>query len=108
MSTQSKGAARERQVAERLRVQGYVVKGHGDAHGTADLIACRLGDILCVQVKANKGSPWMNFRPHEREAMKEEARQAGGRALLVWHPPDRQGARYIFSDSWPINGAESA
>lgn len=102
MSNQSKGAARERQFAERLRDQGWVVKGHGDAHGTTDLLCARNGEVLLVQVKANKGNAFMNFRPPERAAMKEEARKAGAnaRAVLIWWPPDRKGARWIWSEDW--------
>jgi hypothetical protein len=63
----------------------------------------RAGEIRLVQVKGNKGSPWMNFRATERAALWAEALAAGGQAWLVHWPPRGQ-QRWIAPDEWPNKG----
>jgi Holliday junction resolvase len=100
MSTAGRGRHRERQVAERLRSEGWVVL-KGTSFGVCDLAAMRAGDTpLLVEVKANQGSPYMNFRGEEREVLALEARRAGARAVLAWWPP-RRPLRLIPSSEWP-------
>lgn len=103
MSRQSRGASRERLVAEELRDQGWVVKGTGDAHGAIDLIALKQGyRPRVLQVKGNKGGgPFMNFRPQERSLLQEEALQADADAWLIYAPPNRQSPRWIHPSDWP-------
>ena len=94
------GRARERKVAEHLRAQGYVVL-KGTSFGTCDLAAMRAGDTpMLIEVKANAGSPFMNFRGADREIMILEAERAGARAVLAhWEP--RGQLRLIPSTDWP-------
>lgn len=103
MSRQSRGASRERLVAEELRAEGYVVKGTGDAHGAIDLIALKEGHIpKVVQVKGNRdGGPFANFRPAERLQIAREAEDAGADAWLAYAPPDRLPTRWYAEDEWP-------
>lgn len=102
MSRQSRGAARERIVAEQLRSEGWIVKGTGDAHGAIDLIALKGGYAKVIQVKGNlKGGPFANFRPPERKLMLEEAKTAGAEAVLVYAPPNRRAPQWIPPMGWP-------
>ena len=103
MSRQSRGAARERIVAEELRAEGWIVKGTGDAHGAIDLIALKRGERPRVlQIKGNvAGGPFMNFRQPERSLIQQEALQADADAWLVYAPPDRKAPRWLHPGEWP-------
>jgi Holliday junction resolvase len=101
--TRSLGPARERALANLLRADGWVVKGTGDAHGVFDLIAARKGELMFIEVKANrKGGPYMNFRKQDREDLLAEAEQAGAEAWLVHWPPNKQPS-WIPPALWPGN-----
>jgi Holliday junction resolvase len=94
------GRARERKVAEHLRREGWVVL-KGTSFGVCDLAALRAGDMpMLIEVKANSGSPFMNFRGVDREVMQLEADRAGARAVLAHWPP-RRPLRLIPSSEWP-------
>jgi Holliday junction resolvase len=99
-NTSQAGRARERQVAEVLRDQGYVV-AKTTSYGVCDLVALRRGDVpLLVECKANRGSPYMHFRATDREVLLLEAERAGARAVLAhWAP--RRPLRLIPSTEWP-------
>lgn len=100
----SRGAARERKVAEEQRADGWVVKGTGDAHGVIDQIHAKAGvGYRAVQVKgsaAHRG-PYADFQPEEREQMKAEAKRGGLDPWLAWAPPDRKPTRWVHADDWP-------
>jgi Holliday junction resolvase len=99
-NTAQAGRARERKVAEHLRAQGYVVL-KGTSFGVCDLAAMRAGDMpMLIEVKANSGSPFMNFRGTDRELVALEAERAGARAVLAHWPPRKQ-LRLIPSTEWP-------
>lgn len=101
MSAASKGAARERQVAELLRTRGYVVVRCAGSKGPADLVAMRRGELpLFVQVKATTGSPFGVFPPAERQALREIAHRGGGTALYV-HWPAYRKPLWARADTWP-------
>lgn len=69
--------------------------------GAADVIALRAGDLpRLIQVKANIGSAFMNFRPEERAELRRIAEVAGGIAEL-WHWPPRGVLRVLTPEAWP-------
>lgn len=97
----ARGSARERQVADQLREQGYFVVRSAGSHTAADLLAVRPHDCLLVQVKTDKAGPFAHFGPAARLELIEQARVAGGKPLLVHWPPDRGGPRWYWSHEWP-------
>lgn len=100
MSTAQRGRARERQVAEHLRGEGWVVL-KGTSFGICDLAAMRAGDTpMLIEVKASGRGPYQDFSPATREVMRLEAERAGARAVLAhWAP--RKPLRLIPSSEWP-------
>jgi len=63
MSAARRGTYREKLTAARLRKEGYYVMESRGAHGHADLLAVKIGQVLAVQVKTGdttlRGS-WLN------------------------------------------------
>jgi Holliday junction resolvase len=97
------GRARERQVADKLRTEGWVVI-KGTSFGTADLVALRAGDVpRIIEVKSTAGGPYERFGPADRNALVAEAQVAGAEAWLAYWPP-RKPLRLIRSDAWPKSG----
>ncbi len=95
------GSARERAYAGRLEADGWTVTRSPASLGAADLIALKAGQQpLVIQVKANHGSPWMNFRPTERTELARIARIAGAVAQLVHWAPFAQPRVYLAHE-WP-------
>jgi Holliday junction resolvase len=94
------GHNRERQVRKLLEEEGFVVVRAAGSLGPVDLVALRQGEIRFIECKANKGSPWMNFRRGDREFMREAAGHAGATAELVHWPP-RGKPTFIPSSRWP-------
>jgi Holliday junction resolvase len=94
------GRARERQVADRLRSEDWVVV-KGTTYGVADLVAGRLGSATrLIEVKSTAGGPYERFLPSERASMIAEAERAGWVAWLAWWPP-RGKLRWIPCWEWP-------
>jgi hypothetical protein len=60
----------------------------------------RLAEGYVLEVTANLGSPYMNFRAAERAALRAVAEQAGLDPLLVHWPP-RGALREIPANEWP-------
>lgn len=107
MSAASRGAARERKLKRLLEDDGYVVIRAAGSKGAVDLWALRrptaadpCPDVLAIQVKANIGNAWMNFRREEREELGLVAAKAGATAYLVHWPPHSQPLWYREQD-WP-------
>jgi len=99
-NTSQAGRARERKVADVLRDQGWIV-AKTTSYGVCDLVALRAGDTpMLIEVKANHGSPYMNFRSTDREVLVLEAERAGARATLAFWAP-RRPLRLIPSSEWP-------
>lgn len=98
--TKAAGDNRERQVKKKLEAEGWVVRKARMSFGNADLLAYREGVRWLVQVKANKGSPWMNFRKEERAGLLEDAEIAGGKAFLAHWPPHGE-LKWYESKEWP-------
>jgi Holliday junction resolvase len=100
MSTATRGRSRERQVAEHLRQEGYVV-AKTTSYGTFDLVALRCGDTpQLIEVKSTARGPYADFGPLDREQLAGEADRAGARAVLAWWAPRKQ-LRLIPSTEWP-------
>lgn len=94
------GRARERQVADRLRDEDWVVL-KGTTYGTCDLVALRDGDRpRLIEVKSTAQGPYEHFSPADRASLAAEAARAGADAYLAWHPP-RGVLRCIPSWEWP-------
>lgn len=94
-----RGRQRERQVAERLYSEGWVVL-KGTSYGICDLTAMRDGDTpMLIEVKST-ARPYHTFSPAERETLRLEAARAGARAVLAHWPPRGQ-LRLIPSTEWP-------
>jgi Holliday junction resolvase len=94
------GRARERQVADYLRGQDWVVV-KGTSFGVADLVALRIGSrTMLIEVKSTAGGPYERFGPDARASLIAEAERAGADAVLAYWPP-RAKLRLIPSDEWP-------
>jgi Holliday junction resolvase len=95
----ARGAARERQLKERLEGQGWVVQRSAGSKGCADLVAMRRGELWFLEVKTTP-QPYASFGPEKRRAMKEAAEKAGAQAILAHWPPNKV-CRWLPSDGWP-------
>ncbi len=96
------GAARERQLKERLCAEGWWCIRPAGSHGEADIVALRDGKTpRMIQLKANKdGGPYKNFGPAERAQLVEAAKIAGAQAFLVYWPA-RAHPQFIPADAFP-------
>lgn len=54
-----------------------------------------------IEVKATAAGPFSGFGPADRQALIEDAERAGWEPLLVWHPYDRKGPRFLPRETWP-------
>jgi Holliday junction resolvase len=97
-----RGHDRERDMAKRLKADGYIVMRAAGSLGPIDVVAMRWDKVpQFLQIKSDVSSPYANFRPAERAELVEVAEQAGANAWLVWWPPDRRGPRWIAPSDWP-------
>lgn len=102
------GSKRERQVAELLRAEGWVVFHNKASRGVCDLVAIRgnlaaptLGsETQLIEVKGTTRSPWVAWGPGERDALRETANLAGATPMLAWWPPHGELAM-IGAAEWP-------
>ena len=110
------GHQRERQVKKLLEKQGWFVIRAPGSLGVADLVAIRndggrarsnlresrfLPEVRFIECKANeKGGPYMNFRPEDRQARLDAAEKAGARAELAFWP-QYGNLTWIGSEAWP-------
>lgn len=98
--TKQAGTRVENKVRDLLIEYGWEVKKPRVSLGPADLVARRGSRKLLIQVKANYGSPYMNFRRDEREELLDESDMAGGTPLLVHWPPYGK-CNMIPARRWP-------
>lgn len=106
------GHQRERQVKKLLEEEGWFVIRAPASLGVADLVAIRREDsrfgtalwstvVRFIECKANeKGGPYMNFRPEDRQALLDAAEKAGARAELAFWPKFGN-LTWIGSEAWP-------
>lgn len=94
------GTARERQVRKGLEEKGWIVARPGASLGAADLVAQKNGRCLYIQVKANKGNPFANFRPEERAELIRVAQAAGAEPWLCHWPPNGWKV-WLDPPKWP-------
>lgn len=105
------GHQRERQVKKLLEEEGWFVIRAPASLGVADLVAIRnqahyprlllRPEVRFIECKANeKGGPYMNFRPEDRQALLDAAEKAGARAELAFWPK-RGNLTWIGSEAWP-------
>lgn len=113
------GHQRERQVKKLLEEEGWFVIRAPGSLGVADLVAVKAilswdtesgfaSEVRFIECKANeKGGPYMNFRPEDRQALIDAAEKAGARAELAWWP--KYGSlTWIDSSAWPENRRDAA
>lgn len=100
-SNYQRGAARERQLQDRLEEDGWVVTRSAGSKSPHDLHCSRAGETLLIQCKGSVKSTYANFGPAERDELREAAAKAGATAYLVHWPPDRRGPRWVHQDFWP-------
>lgn len=97
-----RGAAREREYAERLEAKGWLVTRSAGSRSPHDLVALKDGYVpRLIQVKSDRAGAYAHFGPRERSELRESATRAGAQAVLVWWPADRGGPRIIPADAWP-------
>jgi Holliday junction resolvase len=107
------GSKRERQVAELLRAEGWVVFHNKASRGVCDLVALRqwaalrrrgyddtAAEARMIEVKGTTRSPWVAWGPGERQALRDAARQAGAVPLLAWWPPHGE-LQWLGEAEWP-------
>jgi Holliday junction resolvase len=100
MSAGARGSYRERRLAEVATGLGWTVYRSAGSHGNADLVALRRGCVpLLIQVKGDLAGPFAHFGPDDRYALMAEARNAGARAFLAWHP-GRKPVRWFIAPEW--------
>ncbi len=104
MSAKAAGTRKENLVKRRLEAENWLVTRGAASLGEADLVALKRGETpMLVQVKANAGARFMNFRPVEREALRTAAYCAGAEAWLVHWPPRAQPV-WLAEQDWPAVG----
>lgn len=87
-----------------FKLRGWFAIRAAGSHGPADVVALRNGyQPLLIQVKTDVAGPFAHFGPNERKELRDAARSAGGRALLLHWPP-RGSKKYIFEEGWPNDG----
>jgi Holliday junction resolvase len=97
----SAGAKGERLALKLLREDGWWAIRTPASQGAADIVALKAYERpRLIQVKRNHGSPYMNFRREDREALVRDAAIAGAVAEL-WHWPPHGTLRVIPAADWP-------
>lgn len=97
----SRGHDRERAVREIYRTRGWWVVRAAGSLGDVDVLALKDGERpLMIEVKSNKGNPFMHFRPKDRAELRAAAAVAGADALLCHWPPYRDPA-WLKPEEWP-------
>ena len=96
-----RGHQRERDVAELLRDQDWMVTRAAGSLGCADLVALRDGSKpQIIEVKSTAGGPYERFGPAYRERIRAAAKMAGAEAVLAWWP-SRGQLVWIDASAWP-------
>jgi len=110
-----KGRDAEVQLMGVLAEQNFLVASRRHIGGAGDILAVRpyamarlpnttqrpIHEVWLIEVKQNGGSPYLNFRPEHRAALKKTARDAGAVPLLAWRPNQRAEWTFKGEDEWP-------
>lgn len=99
-NTKQAGTRRENQVRDELVKYGWTVKKPKVSLGPADLLAKRGSRVLAIQVKANKGNAFMNFRREERAELIAESEWINATPVLVHWPPYGE-CKWLWRKHWP-------
>jgi Holliday junction resolvase len=96
------GSAKEREVAELIRDEGWIVVRTAGSLGEADLVCLKAGARpMLLQVKGGDGNVFRDFGPNARIALKAAATKAGADAFLCrWRGKERRWILVPPSD-WP-------
>lgn len=110
------GNAVEVKVAHVLQDDGWLVASRRHIGGAGDLLATRPRsetimvdrtsllitepELWLIEVKSTVNGPYENFRPADRQALRDLAMEYGAQAYLAWWPP-RHGLQLIHSSDWP-------
>jgi len=90
----TRGRAREYQVLQKLRSEGWLCSRSAASHSAVDIFACKDGEVLLVQVKSGRA----RVSSEERVELARWAEASGAR-VEVWYFPRRNGMRKeIVSD----------
>ena len=101
INTSRKGNGFDVQVARQLEAEGWTVGSRRHIGGCGDLLATKDGERpRLIECKRGAGSPFENFRPADRNAMRDYAAERGLVAELAWRK-DRDGLEFIDEASWP-------
>lgn len=101
MSAVRRGTEAERRVAHHLRNQGWLVASRRRLGGAGDILAFKPGHLpRLVEVKAGP-TPYANFPPADREAMKATAENFKLDALLAWCPAPSKPIAWRTVEDWP-------
>jgi Holliday junction resolvase len=103
----NRGHQRERDVVLQLRNEDYVAIRAPGSLGDFDVIACRGGHILLIEVKSTAGGPYERFGPADRARLRMAAEMAGATAWLVWWPKNGK-AHWVHESAWPHAKKEAA
>lgn len=83
-----------------LREQGAAVWRVAGSRGAADVVAATPEGLRLYQCKTGNGGTYAGFPPNERNALRTEAKLAGGEA---WFCRGRRGGYDLIpSDAWPV------
>lgn len=96
----SRGIQRERAVRVSLEADGWWTCRAAGSLGDADVIACKPGRLLLIEVKSTARSPFNAFGPKDRADLLAAAERAGAEPWLVWWPPRRDPV-WFASNEWP-------
>lgn len=96
------GAAKEREVAERLEGEGWLVIRTAGSLGEADLVCLKAGQRpMLIQVKGGDGNTFRAFGPAARIALKIAGAKAGADVFLCKWRKATKSWEFIAPDAWP-------
>lgn len=94
-----RGAALERRLVADLRENGCAAWRVAGSKGAADVIAACPDGLRLYQCKTGNGGPFAGFPPKERNALRTEAKLAGG---VAWYCRGRRGGYDLIPEgAWP-------
>lgn len=95
------GTDLERAWVDDMRDAGWVAARTPGSKGPFDGFAAKGGELILMQAKYGGTYDMDGFGPEARRTLREVARCAGGRGLLVRKRKRERGYREIAEDQWP-------